>query len=150
MRKEKVKFNTWVVMGNDYPDAVFASEKEAEAHIKRKKREDKKKGTGRTIYWRAISFPLTYTAQVDTQEAQSIMREALERLCIECGLQHDWATFITISMVCVAATIAEVAPLDIVTERNKLIQHALSQFTTMLQDSFAERIAFEANKLNIN
>jgi len=60
-------------MGNDYPDAVFASEKEAEAHIKRKKKADKINGA--RIYWRAYPFPLTYTAPVDTQEAQSLTGE---------------------------------------------------------------------------
>jgi hypothetical protein len=53
----------WVVMGNDYPDAVFSSEKAADDFIAEKKREHEAKahhegGAHWKIYWRAYEFDL--------------------------------------------------------------------------------------------
>lgn len=50
----------YVVMGNDFPDAVFDSQKKAEQFIEQKKKEDdkiKEKYYAR-IYWRAYEFEL--------------------------------------------------------------------------------------------
>ena len=44
----------FVVMGNDYPDAVFDSEEKAQAYIKTQSDEV----TGHKIYWRAYPFTL--------------------------------------------------------------------------------------------
>ena len=50
----------WVVMGNDYPDAVFDSHKGAMAHIESRAQEDSKfaKEMRPKIYWRAYEFEL--------------------------------------------------------------------------------------------
>jgi hypothetical protein len=51
----------FVVMGNDYPDSVFASEADAEAYIQQKKDEPGNRhehGGGYRIYWRAYEFEL--------------------------------------------------------------------------------------------
>lgn len=42
----------WVIMSNDYPDSVFATERLAEEYVKsqKAKREDMR------IYWRAYEF----------------------------------------------------------------------------------------------
>jgi len=50
----------YVVMGNDYPAAVYDSESKAAAYCKEKNDENKKRkvdGRGH-IYWRAYGFPL--------------------------------------------------------------------------------------------
>lgn len=50
----------WVVMGNDYPDAVFTSETEAEAYCfqKRTLNQKHREQGGRLIYWRTYRFAL--------------------------------------------------------------------------------------------
>lgn len=53
----------WVIMGNDYPDAVFADEEKANAYIDKRKKEDEEKfkrqlGYGVKVYWRAYEFEL--------------------------------------------------------------------------------------------
>lgn len=44
----------FVVMGNDYPDAVFNTEKAANDYCARRKAENKP--NERVIYWRAYEF----------------------------------------------------------------------------------------------
>lgn len=54
-----VVYGVWVVMGNDYPEAVFSSNKLAQEYCDRKKKEnekDIKRGTSRTIYYRPYGF----------------------------------------------------------------------------------------------
>lgn len=51
----------WVIMGNDYPDAVFDSKTEAEAYCTRKTVSAPQ--TRRKIYWRAYEFTVQSTAQ---------------------------------------------------------------------------------------
>lgn len=49
----------WVIMGNDYPDAVFASEEAANAYVETKKAEPASQGQfSPRIYWRAYDFQL--------------------------------------------------------------------------------------------
>lgn len=43
-----------VVMGNDFPDAVFSSETLAEEYCERRRVDDRREG--RRIYWRVNSF----------------------------------------------------------------------------------------------
>lgn len=48
----------WVIMGNDFPDCVFAAEEAAAAYIKAKEADEAKqreKGFGR-IYWRSYAY----------------------------------------------------------------------------------------------
>ena len=45
-----------VVMGNDFPSAVFSTAEKAEAYVARKKVESKK--DKRMIYWRTYEFSL--------------------------------------------------------------------------------------------
>ena len=48
-----------VVMGNDYPEAVFTDEGKAHAFCERKRVESEKKHSGRSmIYWRVNDFEL--------------------------------------------------------------------------------------------
>jgi hypothetical protein len=57
-RKERMK--VYVIMGNDYPDAVFRRKDEAEAYVELKKKQDEeqqRQGHGR-IYWRVYDFDL--------------------------------------------------------------------------------------------
>lgn len=55
----------WVIMGNDYPDAVFTTKASAEAYCAQKRVDNErevKHHTQRKIYWRAYEFtvqPLT-------------------------------------------------------------------------------------------
>ena len=48
----------WVIMGNDHPDCVFASEAAAERYVDEHKndRDNKHKYGGYWIYWRAYEF----------------------------------------------------------------------------------------------
>lgn len=50
----------WVIMGNDYPDAVALSEERADAYIKRKQEEElirqRLSGSRQKIYWRLYEF----------------------------------------------------------------------------------------------
>lgn len=51
----------WVVMSNDYPDAVFSNEAAAQAYCWQKTKENEKDmvtGNSRKIYWRAYDFVL--------------------------------------------------------------------------------------------
>lgn len=49
----------WVIMGNDFPDAVFSSEKAADKHVEKMKAEtDKRPGGTPRIYWRSYEFTL--------------------------------------------------------------------------------------------
>jgi hypothetical protein len=50
----------WVVMGNDYPAAVFDTEEAAKSYIKTKDMETG--GAERGIYWRAYDFSLNEEA----------------------------------------------------------------------------------------
>jgi hypothetical protein len=54
----------YVVMGNDYPAAVFDNESDAAAYCLRKKVEgEKRRADGNSvIYWRAYGFPLNQGA----------------------------------------------------------------------------------------
>ena len=57
------KRKCWVVMGNDYPAAVFSNEKAADAYAKRRAEANKKyvENGGGMIYWRAYEFDLLST-----------------------------------------------------------------------------------------
>lgn len=47
----------WVVMGNDYPDSVFATEAAAETYVAEKKKEKTEQLFGHArIHWRAYEF----------------------------------------------------------------------------------------------
>lgn len=49
----------WVVMGNDFPNAVFSSEAAADEYCARKKAEPPvHHGNFRRIYWRTYEFEL--------------------------------------------------------------------------------------------
>lgn len=51
----------WVVMGNDFPDAVFDTEAGAKQYCKDKRDANKahrEKMPGPTIYWRSYEFDL--------------------------------------------------------------------------------------------
>ena len=47
----------YVVMSNDFPDAVFSDERKADAYVE-KKRQERKPGFGRPIFWRWYDFHL--------------------------------------------------------------------------------------------
>ena len=51
----------FVVMGNDFPDAVFSNEALAEAYMTTKKNEDPRKGYGNRIHWRCYEFDVNET-----------------------------------------------------------------------------------------
>lgn len=55
----------WVVMGNDYPDAVFDNEVAANEYIRKARTIDKVKfgDTYTRIYWRAYTFEMPLTRQ---------------------------------------------------------------------------------------
>ena len=48
----------YVIMGNDYPSAVFASEERAEAYCDVRKKARKPSDMGPRIYWRWYKFPV--------------------------------------------------------------------------------------------
>jgi hypothetical protein len=52
----------YVVMGNDYPDAVFSTEEAAEAYCEKKRQAEKKENKGKWqgpgIFWRVHHFQL--------------------------------------------------------------------------------------------
>lgn len=48
--------NVYVVMGNDYPDAVFTTQELADAYCAKQKQVDLM--NGRRIYWRVYPFPV--------------------------------------------------------------------------------------------
>jgi hypothetical protein len=51
--------HVWVIMGNDYPEAVFDNEEAAEQDVEARKKLDKIEHRGMTkIYWRAYKFTL--------------------------------------------------------------------------------------------
>lgn len=50
-----MKTKVWVVMGNDFPDAVFSSEEKATAYCAEKKKEP---SPGARIHWRSYEFEL--------------------------------------------------------------------------------------------
>lgn len=56
--KNRAKKQTpvWVVMGNDYPEAVFTTESKAEEFCQKMK--EQQKGEQRRIYWRSYKFIL--------------------------------------------------------------------------------------------
>lgn len=59
--KEAAK--VWVIMGNDYPESVYASEKGAEAEVDRLKKNDEERlknqsGHGVKVYYRPYEFEL--------------------------------------------------------------------------------------------
>lgn len=47
----------WVVMSNDYPDSVFATERLAETYIQRQ--QQRRDDYSPRIYWRAYEFNVT-------------------------------------------------------------------------------------------
>lgn len=55
----------WVIMGNDYPDAVFDNEAAANTFIEINKAQDKIRfdGAYTRIYWRAYTFEMPLTRQ---------------------------------------------------------------------------------------
>ena len=65
--RDPIAMKVWVIMGNDFPDAVFDNEEAAEAHIKARKAEGKiHGGSYAKIYWRAYEFPLQSVTQLVT------------------------------------------------------------------------------------
>lgn len=49
----------YVVMGNDFPSAVFDTQKAADAYCEKKRNLPKPQGYhGPSIYWRVYTFPL--------------------------------------------------------------------------------------------
>lgn len=54
--------DVFVVMGNDYPQAVFTTEARAEAYCVEMRKADalesKQTGQRRMVYWRVYAFPL--------------------------------------------------------------------------------------------
>lgn len=51
----------WVIMGNDFPDAVRLTKAEADAYVAEKQAEDaasRPAGYAARIYWRAYEFDL--------------------------------------------------------------------------------------------
>lgn len=47
----------YVIMGNDFPEAVFKNEKDAEEFCEGKREEDKaRRGYGPGVYWRSYAF----------------------------------------------------------------------------------------------
>lgn len=48
----------YVVMGNDFPDAVFDSEAAAEAYCEIQRMADKRAAAAATVYWRVYEFEL--------------------------------------------------------------------------------------------
>lgn len=44
----------WVVMGNDYPSAVFSTEKRADGYVAARKEDEPR--VGPRIYWRSYEF----------------------------------------------------------------------------------------------
>lgn len=81
----------WVIMGNDYPDAVIGSEEEAKDYIDKKKKEDIQKrekampGYGPRIYWRSYEFDLI-EKEADKQNEKEL-KEGLR------GLLSEWDKF---------------------------------------------------------
>lgn len=57
----------YVVMGNDFPDAVFSSESEADAYCARQRTENPKS----RVYWRSYDFVLDDKATASVSDAQS-------------------------------------------------------------------------------
>lgn len=56
-----MRIQVWVIMGNDYPDAVFSNEAAARVYCEQKTKENDKdmvRGDSRKIYWRAYDFVL--------------------------------------------------------------------------------------------
>lgn len=52
----------WVIMGNDYPTAVFDNERAAKQYCKTQTKvnnRDMERGDSRKIYWRAYEFDVT-------------------------------------------------------------------------------------------
>ena len=68
----------FVVMGNDYPDAVFSSGSEAEAYCKQKN--DLNEVGKRRIHWCAYEFPLKGHALAGLIEAAEPFARAVEHL----------------------------------------------------------------------
>lgn len=58
----------WVIMGNDYPSAVFDNELAAELYCKFQTKvnsQDVARGDSRKIYWRACEFTLLKEGPVE-------------------------------------------------------------------------------------
>ena len=78
----------------------------------------------------------------DLQKAQRIFQRAGRRVCLECGLRNDWATFITVTMAAVSVTIATVIRSDDLMKDGgeKQIRHTVDSFEKMLREDVAKRI----------
>jgi hypothetical protein len=63
----------FVIMGNDYPAAVFTTEAKAETFIKTKKAEDTEPSRAQRVYWRARGFWLD---QIEPDESVTITKPA--------------------------------------------------------------------------
>lgn len=66
----------WVLMGNDFPEAVFASREEAEQEVAARKKLDEierqqVRRLSPKIYWRAYEFKLKGSLQDVTQDVTS-------------------------------------------------------------------------------
>lgn len=81
----------------------------------------------------------------DTDKARRILYRAMIRICKECGLQYDWASFIVVTQAVTSKTIAEVVGSDDLMKDGGegLIKHALALFESMLREDFAGRIEHE-------
>lgn len=58
----------WVIMGNDYPQAVFDNELAANLYCKTMTKvntRDMERGDSRKVYWRAYEFPLLQEGPVE-------------------------------------------------------------------------------------
>jgi hypothetical protein len=57
---QEKRMKVYIIMGNDYPDAVFRRKDEAEAYVimKKKDEEERQQLGHRMIYWRVYDFEL--------------------------------------------------------------------------------------------
>lgn len=76
----------WVIMGNDFPDAVYGNEEAAGKYIDKKKiekEEHKKRGeSGSMIYWRPYEFEL-----IEEGVTKEQLKEGIR------GLLMEWDKF---------------------------------------------------------
>ena len=56
VRESETRMSVYVVMGNDFPDAVFDNEAAAEAYCEARRAQNAESGT--RVYWRFYVFPL--------------------------------------------------------------------------------------------
>jgi hypothetical protein len=76
------------------------------------------------------------------QRAQMILKRAMVKMAKDCGLRHDWATFIVITQCVTTAVLAELIPSDklMADGGEAVVRHFTAQFESMLRQDFAGRI----------